>query len=361
MSDNARYMRYALELAERGWGRVQPNPLVGSVVVRDGQIVGEGCHREFGGAHAEIEALAAAGDAARGATLYVTLEPCSHHGKTPPCTDAIIRAGVATVVFGARDPHPQARGGAAILQRAGINVVGDVEAEAVRHQNAIFFHAVEKTTPFVALKLAMSLDARIARAPGERTKISSPEADAEVHSLRSGYDAILVGSNTARVDDPLLTVRNAPPPVRPPIRMVLDSQATLSPTSALLQTVAEAPVWVICGTGAAVSKVEDLERAGARPIVVHGEAGQLPIPAVLERLRTEGVSSVFCEGGGTLAAALLEADAVERIYAFIAPMLLGHGGVAAFPRGSRMKTDEWRAARIAQLGNNALLMLDRVR
>src|SRR5688572_27333622 len=146
-----RFMDRALELAERGWGRVHPNPLVGAVVVHEGKIVGEGAHREFGGAHAEIEALADAGEAARGATLYVTLEPCSHHGKTPPCTDAIIRAGVASVIFGASDPHPQARGGADLLRRAGINVVGGVESEAVRHQNAAFFHAIENTTPFVAL------------------------------------------------------------------------------------------------------------------------------------------------------------------------------------------------------------------
>lgn len=360
MSDHARYMRGALELAERGWGRVHPNPLVGAVVVQDGRIVGEGCHREFGGAHAEIEALAAAGDATHGATLYVTLEPCSHHGKTPPCTDAIMRAGIATVVFGAQDPHPDARGGAEVLQRAGINVVSGIEADAVRHQNAIFFHKVERNTPFVALKLAISLDARIARAHGERTRITSSTADAEVHRLRSGFDAILIGSNTARVDDPLLTVRHAPAPIRPPIRIVLDSQATLAVNSNLVQTIDEAPVWVVCGSSASVARVNDLERAGARPIVIHAEAEkQLPISAVLQRLQSEGVGSIFCEGGGTLASTMLRAGAVARIYAFIAPILLGQEGVPAFPGRSAIKSGDFTTSRIAQLGDDALVMLDR--
>ena len=353
-------MHRALELAERGWGRVHPNPLVGAVVVRDGSIVGEGNHREYGGAHAEIEALADAGDAARGATLYVTLEPCSHHGKTPPCTDAIIRAGVATVIFGAGDSHPDAGGGADILRRAGINVVGGVESDAVRQQNASFFHAIENTTPFVALKLAMSLDAQIASAPGVRTKITSGEADREVHRLRSGFDAVMIGSNTARVDDPILTIRHAPQPIRPPVRIVLDSNASLSLDSALLSSVNEGPVWVVCGSGASVQKVEDLERAGARPIVLHTAKGRPPIKAVLERLRAEGISSIFCEGGSTVAGALLKADAVQRIYAFIAPQLLGPGGVPAFPAASPLKSGVWRTSRIAQLGNDALLMLDRV-
>jgi len=271
-----------------------------------------------------------------------------------------IRAGIATVIFGANDPHPDAGGGADILRRAGINVVGGVESDAVRQQNAAFFHAIENTTPFVALKLAMSLDAQIASAPGTRTKITSAEADREVHRLRSGYDAVMIGSNTARVDDPILTVRHAPQSIRPPVRIVLDSNASLSPGSALLSSVNEGPVWVVCGSGASVHKVEDLERAGARPIVLHTAKGRPPITAVLERLRAEGISSIFCEGGSTVAGALLKADAVQRIYAFIAPILLGPGGVPAFPAASPLKSGVWRTSRIAQLGNDALLMVDRV-
>jgi len=361
MSDHARHMRHALELAERGWGRVHPNPMVGAVVVRDGEVVGEGWHREYGGAHAEIEALAAAGESARRATLYVTLEPCSHQGKTPPCTDAIMRAGVATVVFGASDPHPHARGGAAVLRQAGINVVGDVEVEAVRRQNAPFFHAIEKHSPYIALKLAMSLDARIASAPGERTRITSDEADQEVQRLRGGFDAILIGGNTARVDDPLLTVRTPVPPVRPPIRIVLDSKAMLSLNSALMRTVDQAPVWVVCGSGAAVTRVGELERAGAKPIVVHTRKRRIPIDMIVERLGAEGISTILCEGGGKVAGSLLEAGLVQRIYAFIAPRLLGEGGVPAFAVADPLKSGEWRASRIAQLGNDALLMLERER
>lgn len=356
---HTRFMHHALELAERGWGRVHPNPLVGALVVRDGEIVGEGLHREYGRAHAEVEALAAAGEAARGATLYVTLEPCSHYGKTPPCTEAIIRAGVATVVFGADDPSPDAAGGAEVLRRAGINVVSGVESSAVREQNAIFFHSIEENTPFVALKLAMSLDARIAGARGERTRITSDEADREVHRLRSGYDAILIGSNTARVDDPLLTVRKAPTPVRPPVRVILDTHAGLPADSALMTSIAEAPTWVFVGAGAEASKIKNLEAAGARVFTPGSRAARIPLKQVLETLWENGVRSVFCEGGATVGTALLTKDLVNRLYLFVAPLLLGPDAVSAFPFESAPKKLAWRTSRIAQLGNDALLMLDR--
>lgn len=358
---HARYMRGALELAERGWGRVHPNPMVGAVVVRDGEIVGEGCHREYGRAHAEVEALAQAGDAARGATLYVTLEPCSHQGKTPPCTDAIIRAGVATVVFGADDPNPQAAGGAQILRQAGINVVNGVSADAVRQQNSIFFHGIGNNRPFVALKLAMSLDARIARAPGERTRITADEADHEVHRLRSGFDAILIGSNTARIDDPLLTVRKAPPPIRPPVRIILDTHAIIEDDSALLHSIQDAPVWVFVGGNVPAVRIKDLERLGVRVFRPGRQKGRVPLKKVLETLWQNDVRSIFCEGGATLGAALLAKDMVERIYLFVAPQLLGPQGVPAFPLESLPKKQNWRTSRIAQVGNDALLMLERER
>jgi diaminohydroxyphosphoribosylaminopyrimidine deaminase/5-amino-6-(5-phosphoribosylamino)uracil reductase len=356
---HARHMRNALELAERGWGRVHPNPMVGAVVVREGEVVGEGAHREFGGAHAEVDALLAAGAAARGATLYVTLEPCSHYGKTPPCTEAIIRAGVAKVVYGADDPNPAARGGAELLRQAGINVVGGVEADAVLRQNAIFFHAIQKQAPFVALKLAMSLDARIARAPGERTQITSDEAQAEVHRLRSGYDAILVGANTARVDDPLLTVRNAPAPVRPPVRVVLDTHASLSLDSALVSSVADAPLWLFAGKDADQQQLRRLAQAGVRLFAPDSDEERAPLKKVLEELWESGIRSIFCEGGGTVATALLSKDLVNRVYLLIAPQLLGPEAVPAFPFESTPQKLRWRTARIAQLGNDALVMLDR--
>jgi diaminohydroxyphosphoribosylaminopyrimidine deaminase / 5-amino-6-(5-phosphoribosylamino)uracil reductase len=354
-------MREAIELAERGWGRVHPNPLVGAVVVRDGEIVGRGWHHEFGGAHAEVDALAAAGNQARGATLYSTLEPCCHQGKTPPCTDAIIRAGVATVVYSADDPHPEARGGAEVLRDAGINVISGVERDAARLQNAIFFHTLETGRPFVALKLAMSLDARIARAPGERTAISSEESQTEVHRLRSGYDAILIGSNTARIDDPLLTIRKAPAPIRPPTRVVLDSDATLSIDSALVKSAHQAPLWVFVGSGADKKQVKKLEKAGARVFAPTSEEGRVPLKGVLDALWANGVRSIFCEGGGTVATALLSKDLLDRVYLLVAPKLLGPDAVPAFPFETTPQKLGWRTARIAQLGNDALLMLDRER
>ncbi|HYR07316.1 MAG TPA: bifunctional diaminohydroxyphosphoribosylaminopyrimidine deaminase/5-amino-6-(5-phosphoribosylamino)uracil reductase RibD, partial [Longimicrobium sp.] len=217
------YMRRAIALAANGWGRVAPNPMVGCVIVRDGEVVGEGWHTEYGQPHAEVEALRAAGDRARGATAYVSLEPCSHWGKTPPCTDALIAAGVRRVVFGAFDPNPKAQGGAEVLRAAEIEVAGGVEEPAVHDQNAVFFHAhspAGQERPFVALKLAMSLDARIADRDGRSVWITGEASRAEVHRLRAGYDGIAVGIGTALADDPLLTVRGAVEPRVPPVRIV---------------------------------------------------------------------------------------------------------------------------------------------
>ena len=353
-------MRRAIELAENGWGRVQPNPLVGAVVVKDGVIVGEGWHAEYGGPHAEIMALADAGERARGATLYVSLEPCSHHGKTPPCTDAILRAGVATVVYGADDPNPKAQGGARILRDAGVNVEGGIDSDAVINQNAIFFYRHTESRSFVALKLAMSLDGRIAAAVGERTQLTSDEADAEVHRLRSGYDAIMIGVNTARIDDPLLTVRRGKPPIRPPVRIVLDSRASLSQDSAMVKSVDQAPVWVIAGADAPGKDVKRLEKAGVRVLRFKLEDKRLPLTEVLEALKAEDISSVFCEGGAAVAGGLLREEAIDRLYLFIAPRVLGPEAVSAFSGADLQKGADWTTRRIAQIGPDALLMLDHV-
>jgi len=213
-ADDRRYMRRALELAEAGWGHVHPNPLVGAVVVRDGVVVGEGYHTAFGAPHAEVEALRAAGERARGSTVYVTLEPCAHHGKTPPCTDALLTAGAARVVYAAEDPGQDAGGGGAVLAARGVDVSAGVERAAARRQNAAFFHALERRRCYVALKYGMSLDGRLARGAGQRTVVTGPESHAQVHRLRAGFDAIMVGGETARVDDPLLTARGDIEPIR---------------------------------------------------------------------------------------------------------------------------------------------------
>ena len=350
------YMHAALRLAENGWGRVHPNPVVGAVVVVDRKVVGDGYHQEFGGAHAETAALAAAGEQARGATLYVTLEPCSHHGKTPPCTDAIIRAGISRVVYGASDPNPSARGGARVLRDAGIEVRGGVEDDYARTQNAAFFKLHERGGCFVALKLAMSLDARLTRAPENRERVTDDVADREVHRIRSGFDGILIGTNTARIDDPVLTVRHARAPIRPPARVVIDTHASLRADSRLVRSLEEAPLVVICGHDA---ETTHLTSAGAGVITVDTADGHVDLAEAFEQLAAAGLYSILCEGGATLGGALLEADLVDRIYAFVAPEIFGSGGTAAFPVKNPLKSGRFRLCRIARHGADALLMLDR--
>lgn len=352
-------MRRALALAEAGWGRVHPNPLVGAVVVRDGRIVGEGAHREFGGAHAEVEALATAGERARGATLYVTLEPCAHQGKTPPCTDAITAAGIRRLVYAVPDPHPDARGGGELLEAHGLAVTRGVEEERARSQNALFLRPLERHRPFVALKYGMTLDARLG-VEGRTTRVTGREAQEAVHRLRSGFDAVLVGGRTARVDDPLLTVRHAPPPRTPPTRVVVDSAAALSPDSALARSAREVPVWVVVAAGAERRQVDALETLGVRVVTVSAGEGGVDLDRAVRRLGELGLRTIFCEGGGRLGAALLRADLVDRLYLFIAPRLLGDG-VPAFP-GTFSGAEgpaTFRFADVRITGEDALVTLDR--
>jgi len=331
--DDRRFMRRALELAEAGWGRVHPNPLVGAVVVRDGEVVGEGYHTAFGAPHAEVEALRAAGERARGATVYVTLEPCAHHGKTPPCTEALAEAGVARVVFAAEDPGLEAGGGGAWLEAAGVEVTAGVERAAARRHNAAFFHALERPGCYVALKYGMSLDGRLAPRAGERVAVTGPESHAAVHRLRAGFDAIMVGGETARVDDPMLTPRGDVSPIRPPVRVVLDPEAALDPDAALVRTARQAPVIVVAAAGAGAGRTA-LEEKGVRILEAPRADGGLDLGAALERLCGAGIRSVLCEGGGRLGAALLGAGLVQRLYLFVAPTLYG-GGVSAFPSVGR--------------------------
>jgi diaminohydroxyphosphoribosylaminopyrimidine deaminase / 5-amino-6-(5-phosphoribosylamino)uracil reductase len=354
------FMERALELAAMGWGRVHPNPLVGAVVVRDGAIVGEGAHREWGGPHAEVEALDAAGDAARGATLYVTLEPCAHHGKTPPCTEAIVAAGVRTVVFAAEDPDPAAAGGKAVLEGAGVEVRAGIGRDAARQQNALFLTPLELGRPFVAIKFGLSLDSRIARAPGERTRITGREADAEVHRLRAGFDAIMVGGRTGRIDDPLLTARGEPVPRVPAVRVVVSGSADLPPDGRLAATAHETPVWLVTGVDAPEDRMTTLIARGVRVLyaaTAAGGAGGLDPTSVVRLLAEHGVRSILCEGGGRLASALLAARTVDRLYLFHAPVVLGEGGVPAFP--GMAAQFEGRVVEAKQLGDDTLTIVDR--
>jgi diaminohydroxyphosphoribosylaminopyrimidine deaminase / 5-amino-6-(5-phosphoribosylamino)uracil reductase len=352
-------MRRALALAERGWGRVAPNPLVGALVYRDGEVVGEGHHAAYGEPHAEVEALRAAGERARGATLYVTLEPCSHHGKTPPCTEAILAAGVRRVVFAAADPNPRAAGGAEVLRRAGVEVEGGVGAEAARELNAPFFHAFADrgvARPWLALKLALSLDARIADALGRSAWITGEEARAEVHRLRAGFDAVAVGIGTALADDPRLTVRGAVEPRRAPVRIVFDRLLRLPPAGYLARSAREIPVWALCGPGADPLRREELERAGVVVLAAPDLAGGLRL------VRERGVRSVFCEGGAALAAALLDEELVDRLYLFFAPLFLGRGGRSPFgemPDADIGDVVRWRHLGSASFGPDTLITLAR--
>lgn len=362
IADHA-FMRRALELAERGWGRVHPNPLVGAVVVRDGEVVGEGYHGEWGGPHAEVRALEAAGETARGATLYVTLEPCNHFGKTPPCTDAVIRAGIRRVVIAARDPNPVAGGGVERLRTAGVEVVMGVEEGAALEQNAAFFHAFGgERRPWLALKYGLTLDARLSLEPGRPTPVTGEAARAEVHRLRAGFDAILVGSATALSDDPLLTVRGEISPRVPPVRVVIDSRLRLPLESRLVRTVADAPVWVLGGAEAPAAKRAALEAAGVRVIEAPTDRSGVVLDVALEALWEAGIRTILCEGGGRLGAGLLESGLVDRMYLFYAPRLFGAGGVPAFPGdGAAAVAGEWRVSRAQRVGGDVLMMLDRIR
>lgn len=353
--DGHRFMDRALELAQSGWGRVHPNPMVGAVVVRDGAVVGEGAHRVYGGPHAEVEALQAAGTAARGATLYVTLEPCAHHGKTPPCTEAIMQHGVARVVYAASDPHPEAAGGARRLADAGIDVQGGVRADRARFQNAHFLHPTRTGRTFMALKFGLTLDARIARAEGQQTPITGEDAQTEVHRLRSGFDAVMVGARTARVDDPLLTVRHAPAPRVPPVRVVVDPSCSLSPDSRLVRTVGDAPIRVLVAPDADPALVAALRRAGVDVDEVARSDGGLDPEACLLDLWEAGIRTVLCEGGGRLASSFLARDLVQRLYLFFAPLVFGDDGVPAFPGPSTFR-GELREVRT--LGPDTLLTID---
>jgi diaminohydroxyphosphoribosylaminopyrimidine deaminase/5-amino-6-(5-phosphoribosylamino)uracil reductase len=298
--------------------------MVGAVVVRDGVVVGEGFHARYGEVHAEISALAAAGDRARGATIYVTLEPCNHHGKQPPCVDALIAAGIAHVVAATPDPNPVANGGAERLRAAGISVEFGVEAEAALELNAPFYFAARGASrPWITLKLAISLDGAIAGPPGAPRWLTGEKARRYVHRLRANHDAIAVGIGTALADDPALTVRHGKRPRIAPTRVVFDRSARLPLKAALVKSSKRTPTVIVtsdCSVPAAVA----LEAKGVGLL----EAPSLA--AALASLRGVGLRSLFVEGGATLAGALLNAGFVDRLIIFQAPVLLGQGALSAW-------------------------------
>jgi diaminohydroxyphosphoribosylaminopyrimidine deaminase/5-amino-6-(5-phosphoribosylamino)uracil reductase len=335
------YMRRALGLAERGRGHVEPNPLVGAVVARAGQVVGEGWHKRFGAAHAEVNALGAAGEAARGATLYVTLEPCCHHGKTPPCTDAVLRAGIARVVIAMHDPFPEVAGqGAAILQVKGVPVEVGVCAAEARRLNAPYLKLLATGRPYVHAKWAMTLDGKIATRTGHSKWISNESSRRHVHELRGRMDAVIVGIGTVLADDPLLTVR--PPGPRTPARIVLDSQGRTPPTCQLARTAREVPTLIVT----AAASAPQLRELGCEVIGLTPQAGRPALFALFAELGRRRMTNVLVEGGSAVLGAFLDARAIDEVHVSIAARLVG-GTQALPPIGGRGVDHMAEALRLA--------------
>lgn len=320
-------MALALSLGRRGLGRVWPNPAVGCVIVRDDRIVGRGWTQAGGRPHAETVALAQAGDLARGATAYVSLEPCSHHGKTPPCADALIAAGVTCVVMALEDPDPRVSGaGRARLEQAGIEVItGVMAAEAEDAHRGFLIHR-RTGRPMVTLKLATSFDGRIATATGESQWITGPEARRQVHMWRATHDAVLVGGGTARADNPTLTARGLGVGHQP-VRVVAARSLDIPQDGRLAETAGQVPLWLVHGDNAAPETRARWQDIGARLVPVEtGPGGRLSPEAMLTALGHAGLTRVFCEGGGELAAALLIADLVDDLVGFTAGLAIGAEG-----------------------------------
>lgn len=323
-ADDERFMRRALALAERARGLTSPNPLVGAVVVRDGEVVGEGFHEAAGRPHAEIVALEVAGERARGATLYVTLEPCVHHGRTPPCLPRVLSSGVARVVVAAADPNPLVGGrGIEGLRGAGVAVTVGVLADEAARQNRAFFTAMREGRPLVTLKAAATLDGRIADVEGESRWITGAAARREAHRLRSEHDAVLVGVGTVLRDDPALTVRLDRPWPREPYRVVLDTLARTPPSARLITAATAARAMIAVGPDAPPERVRALEAAGATVLRVPGRRDRVDPAAVLAALHAREVRAVLVEGGGEVHAAFLDLGLVDRVAIFLAPRLLG--------------------------------------
>ncbi|MEO5902665.1 MAG: bifunctional diaminohydroxyphosphoribosylaminopyrimidine deaminase/5-amino-6-(5-phosphoribosylamino)uracil reductase RibD [Gemmatimonadaceae bacterium] len=344
------HMRYVVELlAPKGWGQTSPNPLVGALVMIGDEKVGAGYHPRFGDPHAEIIALNAAGELARGATLYVNLEPCNHRGKTPPCTDAIIAAGIARVVVAVRDPNPRAAGGAENLREAGIKVDFGVNEADGRELNAAFLNSFSSDRPWVTLKLAISLDGSIAPADRTPAMLTNEVSRAFVQKMRAASDAIAVGAATAAADDPQLTSRYDPPPRVAPTRIVFDRSARLSSQSRLAQTAREVPTLLV--TAETIELPRDLASLGVESLPAHdlGDA--------LRKLKTRGFNSLMIEGGAGLAASFLGAGFVDRLVIFQAPIILGSGSLNAFSGIAAQSMEDaprFRVIQSATLGDDIM-------
>jgi diaminohydroxyphosphoribosylaminopyrimidine deaminase/5-amino-6-(5-phosphoribosylamino)uracil reductase len=323
-TDDERFMDVALVHAKGG--QPSPNPHVGAVVVKDGQVVGAGFHERAGAEHAEVAAIRAAGDNAKGATLYVTLEPCNHHGRTPPCTDAILAAKIARVVIGCLDPNPHVEGGGAeALRAANVEVVVGVREAQAQKTIAPWAKFVTVGLPYVSLKLALSLDGRIATRSGASRWVTGPDARAKVHLLRSRSDGCAVGIGTALADDPRLTVRDVAG--ASPVRIIFDTNLRLPTNSRLAQTAKDIPTWLICGLDASPATEVELAAMGVECMRVPlASEGRVEVAAALRLLASRGIVSLMVEGGAELAGSLLASRFADELHVFLAPILLGPRG-----------------------------------
>lgn len=319
--NDCEYMRLALDLAKRGMGWTSPNPMVGAVIVKDGRIIGQGWHARCGDLHAERHALSQCTESPQGATMYVTLEPCCHQGRQPPCTDAILESGITRVVVGSSDPNPQVAGrGLEILRRAGVEVITGVEQAACDALNYVFFHYIQTRRPYVVMKYAMTLDGKIATRTGASRWITGETARARVHQDRHRYSAIMAGIGTVLADDPMLNCRMEGG--KQPVRILCDSHLRLPLESRIVQSAGDLPTIVAAGQPDP-ERIAALEDAGCRVWCLPDAQGRVDLPALMDRLGDEEIDSILLEGGGTLNWAMLEAGLVQRVQAYIAPKLFG--------------------------------------
>jgi diaminohydroxyphosphoribosylaminopyrimidine deaminase/5-amino-6-(5-phosphoribosylamino)uracil reductase len=357
---DSNYMRMALWEAKKGVGKTSPNPAVGALVVKKGKIVGRGYHKKAGTPHAEIHALKQAGRKAKSATLYVTLEPCNHTGRTAPCTEAILQAGIDHVVIGMPDPNPNvAGGGADYLASHGLTVVSGVLEQECREINLPFVKHATTGLPWVILKAGMSIDGRISSKPGQSTRITGEKSLQRVHALRDQADAILIGIGTAMIDDPSLTTRlSGRSSGKDPLRVILDTELQLPPAAKILTQESTAPTWIFCRAEADGKKRQELEQAGAVVKSVPAAKGMLDLQAVLALLGQSQITSLLVEGGSAVHGSFLQAEQADQLFLFIAPKFLGAQGVplATFPGMKKGKNmPEFRIVKTRKYGDEILI------
>ncbi len=360
MSDkDSFFMRLALAEAKKGFGRTSPNPCVGAIIVKDDLVVGRGYHKRAGTSHAEVHALADAGSDAHGATMYVTLEPCNHIGRTPPCSHAVCDAGIARVVIGLSDPNPLAGGGAEYLRNHGITVVNKICERECRQINYPFLKHVTTGQPWVILKAGMSLDGKITYQKGQGDAITGTETRRFVHTLRNQFDAILLGGETVRIDNPSLTTRLNDQDSRDPLRVIIDSRLRIDPEAKILEQQSNAGTWIFCTSRAPEEKLDILRQAGAVIYRVSAtEKGRVDLTNVLQILGENNITSLLVEGGAAIHGSFLSQGLVDEVYLFLAPFFIGDTGLPLLKGYSIVMPDltvRLKDVTVQQFGEDSLI------